>query len=197
MKQVLTTLFLSAAVLFAHGQEATSGRVFKPFKVDVSLGYAIPQGSGAKGGLIFAVEPKYAVTDAIAVGLRLEGAAMVRGLANTNDPDNFDGEVTAAGSYLATGDYYFTNNKFRPFLGGGLGIYQLASATIVSGSSTVETPASSEFGGMIRGGFEAGHFRLGVEYNFVPQTTFQNTTFKNGYLGIKLGVCIGGGRYVK
>jgi outer membrane protein X len=197
MKQLLTILFLGASVWMAQGQEASPGRIFKPFKVDVSLGYAIPQGTGAKGGLIFAVEPKYAVTEAISVGLRLEGAAMVRGLSNTNDPDNLDGEVSAAGSYLATGDYYFSTNKFRPFLGGGFGLYQIASATIVNGSSNLETPSSSEFGGMIRGGFEAGHFRLGVEYNFVPETTFQNNTFKNGYLGIKLGVCIGGGRYVK
>ena len=55
---------------------------------------------------------------------------------------------------------------------------------------------------MIRGGFELSHFRLGVEYNIVPKTTFTgydsggNTaklTSKNGYPGIKVGVCIGGG----
>lgn len=195
MKSCLLTLLGAAIGLTSLAQEANNGRVFRPFKVDVSLGYAIPQGSGAKGGAIFAVEPKYAVTEAIAVGLRFEGAAMVRGLANANSSEEVDGEVSAAASYLATGDYYFGTNSFRPFIGGGLGIYSLASAVVVDGSSQIETPASSKFGGMIRGGFEAGHFRLGVEYNFVPETSFSNKTFKNGYLGIKAGVCIGGGRY--
>ena len=55
---------------------------------------------------------------------------------------------------------------------------------------------------MIRTGIEMKHLRLGVEYNIVPKTTFTGfdgngdpakLTSKNGYLGIKLGVCIGGG----
>ena len=39
---------------------AQSESELKPFKIDVSFGYAIPGGSGAKGGVLFAVEPKYA-----------------------------------------------------------------------------------------------------------------------------------------
>ncbi|HKZ67528.1 MAG TPA: hypothetical protein VJ111_14275, partial [Chitinophagaceae bacterium] len=60
----------------------------------------------------------------------------------------------------------------------------------------------SKFGGMIRGGIEVSHFRFGLEYNIVPKTTFTGynnsgdeaeLTSKNSYIGIKLGVCIGGG----
>jgi hypothetical protein len=39
---------------------------------------------------------------------------------------------------------------------------------------------------MTRAGFEYGHLRLGVEYNFVGD--------KMGYLGFKIGAVIGGGR---
>jgi hypothetical protein len=39
---------------------------------------------------------------------------------------------------------------------------------------------------MLRGGFEFGHFRAGLEYNIIGE--------RNNYLGIKLGVCFGGGR---
>jgi hypothetical protein len=44
---------------------------------------------------------------------------------------------------------------------------------------------------------------LGLEYNLVPKTTFSGydsngdpatLTSKNGYIGVKLGVCFGGGR---
>jgi hypothetical protein len=39
---------------------------------------------------------------------------------------------------------------------------------------------------MARTGFEYGHLRIGVEYNFVAE--------KSGYLGLKIGGVIGGGR---
>ena len=44
-------------------QESNSDRVFKKFKTDVSLGYAIPKGAQSDGGALFAIEPKYAITD--------------------------------------------------------------------------------------------------------------------------------------
>ena len=49
MKKTLQLMLLSAGLMLgsaAMAQEEESGRVFKPFKVDVSLGYALPMGSG-------------------------------------------------------------------------------------------------------------------------------------------------------
>jgi outer membrane protein X len=177
---------------------------FKPFKVDVSLGYAIPGGTGAKGGVLFVVEPKYAVIPSVSVGLRMEAAVMARGTVDANgNAANVD--VKAAGSYLLTGDYYFTQNTVRPFAGAGLGIYSLAAASANSdGTTSASTSASSKFGEMVRAGVEISHFRFGLEYNIVPKTTVETingmtggkTTYttKNGYLGIKIGICIGGGK---
>jgi outer membrane protein X len=109
--------------------------------------------------------------------------------------------VKAAGSYLATGDYYFNDNySFRPFAGAGAGLFTIAAAEVTS--STEAVGASRKFGGLLRAGFEASHFRLGIEYNLVPNTTFNGfdyngepakVTSKNSYIGLKLGVCIGGG----
>ncbi len=94
----------------------------KAFKVDVSLGYAMPSGKGSKAGVLFAVEPKYAVAKNIAVGLRMEAAVVARGL-SSNDNSFSEAEVKAAASYVATGDYYFSNNyNFRPFAGVGGGL---------------------------------------------------------------------------
>ncbi len=199
MKNVLAIFLLSSLLsLSAKSQESD----LKPFKVDISLGYAIPGGKGAKGGVLFAVEPKYAVLSSVSLGLRMEGAVVARFSGYDENGDAMDASVKASGSYLVTGDYYFTDNySFRPFAGGGAGIFSLASAELNSNSG--EVSSGTKFGGMIRAGFELSHFRLGLEYNLIPKTTFTGydengeittgLTSKNGYIGIKVGVCIGGG----
>jgi outer membrane protein W len=194
-------LILAVGTILSFSAVAQSESDLKPFKVDLSLGYAIPGGSGAKGGVLLAVEPKYAVMSNLAVGLRMEAAVIAR--FSGYDAEGYPNEasVKAAGSYLLTGDYYFSDNySFRPFGGAGAGIFSLAGAEVNSTQETVS--ASTKFGGMIRGGFEMKHFRLGIEYNIVPKTNFvgydnngepATLKSKNGYLGIKLGFCIGGG----
>jgi len=101
MKKLTFALALCAASFFSNAQEATT--VFKPFKVDIATGYAIPSGSGAKGGVVFALEPKYAINDNITLGVRFEAAVTARGAVDKNG-DSFTGDVKASGSYLATGD---------------------------------------------------------------------------------------------
>jgi hypothetical protein len=198
MKKITFSILLLTTVFIANAQQE-----FKPFKVDVSLGYAIPGGTGAKGGVLFVVEPKYAVIPNLSVGLRMEAAVMARGTVDANG-NAADVDVKAAGSYLLTGDYYFTQNTVRPFAGAGLGIYSLAAASANSDGVSSSASASTKFGEMVRAGVEIGHFRIGVEYNIVPSTKLETVnmstgakttyTTKNGYAGIKLGFCIGGGR---
>lgn len=196
MKKIYFLLALTILGLSTMAQE------LRPFKVDLSLGYAIPGGSGSKGGILFSVEPKYAVISNLSVGLRMEGAVMARFNGFDEEGNPVDASVKASGSYLITGDYYFTNNyRVRPFVGAGAGIYTLAG--VESNSSSGNVSVGSKFGGMIRGGVELSHFRFGIEYNIVPKTTFSGfddqgnpttgLTSKNGYLGIKVGVCLGGG----
>jgi len=199
MKNFLVILtFCSILSFSANAQESS----FKPFKVDVSLGYAIPGGKGSKGGVLFVVEPKYAVISNLSVGLRMEGAVVARFSGYDENGNPMDASVKASASYLATGDYYFnTNSSFRPFTGAGAGIFSLAS--IETNSTSGQVSAGSKFGGMVRTGFELSHFRLGLEYNIVPKTTFEGydengnltsgLTSNNSYIGIKVGVCIGGG----
>jgi hypothetical protein len=182
-------LILVAAGVFAQSDSAmtTSGRIFKPFKVDVSAGFALPLGgNGSKGGALFAVEPKYAIMDKFAIGLRLEIAALAR--VTNADPNNTAGDAQGNGSYLLTGDYYFSNQKFRPFFGAGGGVYSVAAASFDT-PDDVKTATKSGF--MIRGGFETGHFRFGIEYNIVGQTDF---SANNDYIGFKVGGFFGGGR---
>lgn len=200
MKKITLSILMLASVVIAKAQQE---HVFKPFKVDVSMGYAIPSGEGAKGGVLFVVEPKYAVIPNVSVGLRWELAVMARG---TSDASGSTAKVDAkaAGSYLLTGDYYFTQTTVRPFAGAGLGIYSLAAASV--DNSSASAGGGSKFGEMVRAGVELAHFRVGLEYNIVPKTTMEtvnssgvkvSNSMKNGYMGIKLGFVIGGGKIKK
>ena len=202
MKNLLTVGL--ALLCFSFAKAQNSDRIFKPFKLDLALGYASPEGSGSKAGVLFAIEPKYAVMDEFWVGLRIETAVTARGYDAPNGSFS-SGNVAASASYVFTGDYYFSNGGFRPFVRLGPGIYTLAHGTFdsYSGTSAVSSTATTKFGGMVRAGFETGHFRLGIEYNLIGNTNENATddvgnavilTSKNSYLGIKLGAFILGGR---
>ncbi len=169
MKQVL---FLSIAIVITQISIAQE-RIFKKFKTDVSIGYAMPKGEKVDGGALFAIEPKYAILDQINVGLRLEIAVT----ANV-DAGGEEFDATANGSYILTGDYYFSNNKFRPFAGIGGGYYTTAVA-----DENTEVPEGGKFPTESNFGFMG---RVGAEYNVLPKDA--------GYFGLKLGVIIGGGR---
>ncbi|GAB4013966.1 hypothetical protein GCM10028808_34900 [Spirosoma migulaei] len=180
---------------------SATAQEFKPFKVNMSLGYAKPLSSGVSGGVLFAIEPKYGISDNLDLGLRLEWAVVARAIVSNGN--SVSGDIGAFGSYLITGNYLFGTGNTRPFLGAGLGLYSIASGgtvKVVDGQSTqqVSLVADTKFGGMIRAGLKTGHFVIGVEYNAVPTTSnkLSSTTIdsKNAYLGIKLGFDIGGGR---
>lgn len=187
MKKILMGAI--ALIGFSAASHAQS-TAFKPFKVDLALGYAIPSGKGAGGGVAFSLEPKYAINDNITAGLRMEGAVTVRGSVYANGQE-FKGDAAASSSYLLTGDYYFNTNTFRPFAGLGIGVYRLAAVSFDTGTnSSGEIAADTKFGGAPRVGFEVGHFRMAAEYNVMGKSGSLN----NNYLNIKLGFFIGGGR---
>ncbi|MFL5741101.1 MAG: hypothetical protein ACJ75B_12840, partial [Flavisolibacter sp.] len=102
------------------------------------------------------------------------------------------GSVKAAGSYLLTADYYINTNKFRPFVGVGAGMFSTAAAKVDvnSQTGTEEVTAGNSFGATPRVGFEYGHFRAAVEYNYAGKVG----SISNNYLGIKIGFFVGGGR---
>lgn len=194
--------FLAIIVLSNLTANAQVGdRLFKKFKGDVSLGYATPIGgsSGSGGGILFAMEPKFALLDKLSVGLRIEGAVMAK-FVNTGSGDYEVENAKVAASYVATADYYFTTNySIRPFIGGGAGIFGVASDYSYNNTTFDGANTENKFGGIFRVGAEVRHFRFGIEYNIIPNSSimdFNNTitgTSKNSYLGIKAGFCFGGG----
>jgi opacity protein-like surface antigen len=185
-------LFALCAILTvsANAQE------YKKFKVGLGGGYAIPGGNGAKGGVLFYLEPAYRVQDNIAIGLRMEWAVLARGYSEEVGDASFD--ASASGSYSLNGQYYLMNGGFRPFVGAGVGIFSIKAASIdVDGQSQdLGLNDETKVGFYPRIGFDAGHFTLSIDYNLVGATKVEGADgeFKNSYIGIRFGGFFGGGR---
>lgn len=193
MKKSILVMALLLISLVSYSQREGA------FRVGLDLGF-VPASGGA--GISYYLEPKYNIKNNMNVGLRIGGAAIARDIEDNGGPTL----VTATGvaSYLGTFDYYFPNGKsFVPFVGGGLGY---AEALSVRGDENLEVTSQSTtggFGGVIRGGFEWGKFRMGLEYNFVPKSNLYYDTFdshediSNSYFAITLGFYVGGGKWGK
>jgi hypothetical protein len=191
-------------LLFTLTAMTATAQEFKPFKVNLSTGYALPIGKGASGGLLLSVEPKYGLSDRIDLGLRYELGLIIKAYTLNNE----QGETTLKGasSYLITGNYLLSDTDFRPFIGAGAGVFSILSVNLSDNGGSVNGGISggTKFGAMVRAGFKARHFVLGAEYNLVPKTrgivvgqsgSNLNYESSNAYFGIKLGLDIGGGRY--
>jgi hypothetical protein len=175
-------------------------QVFKPFKVNTSIGYARPLETGARGGILLSLEPKYGLNDRIDLGLRYELGLMSH--ATTFDNGLGITEVKGASSFVFTGNYLLSESNFRPFVGAGVGVFTVAGVNFSEGDGGIS--GGTKLGAMVRTGFKAGHFAFGAEYNLVPGSTGLRTSSSsvvqrykspNAYLGLKIGFDIGGGAY--
>lgn len=195
MKKIILLALLTLA--FANGYSQEKGR----FRVGLDLGY-VPTGGG--GGGMFSIEPKYNLTDNMNVGLRLGGAGIARDI-ETNEGQSTTAKISANGSLVGTYDYYIHigSMSFVPYIGAGVGYYEIANIEFDDATSAEVTPESTgEMGGLIRGGFEWGKLRMGVEYNFVPDSKLQDAngnvtdvTVANSYIGLHIGFYLGGGKW--
>ena len=113
MKNYLAGLLMLVA-LSATAQE------YKPFKVNVSVGYAKPFKAQVSGGFLVAVEPKYGLSDNFDLGLRLELASVARGIETSGTTTT--GDVGTYSSALLTGNYLF---------GSGMCVRSWASARVL------------------------------------------------------------------
>ncbi len=172
-------LLFSALIGFAFLAKAQSTN-YHAFKVDIGLGYAGPSSGTAEAGAAFSIEPHYRLSEDVAIGLRLEGAALIF--------KQSDGSTKGAilSSYCPSVDYYLSDNTFRPFIGAGLGIFDQASVSSDSGNGTALVSGGAKFGAFPRIGFEVGHFRLAADYDIVGSGT--------NYFAISVGAFFGGGK---
>lgn len=163
--------------------------IYKPFTVDIGAGYAFQQ-SGKPGGIVY-INPGYTVDGRFRVGFQL-------GLTGYNE--------TSMTSFIFTLDYYLANNPgFRISAGAGFGYYTFSY--FLPGNEPPEITqgywTSGNLGGNIRIGFEWHHLNLKLAYHFAPNMyeidsniygPTVTTTFKGNYLGLTIGILIGGGK---
>ncbi len=178
---ILIVMLLFFSFCFAQNDD----HELKLYRHEISLGIAKPFNSGL--GFSFATEPKFAVIKKLAVGLRLEGLIWL----DTDNQATLGYSESFSYSLVPTVDYYFTKSAFRPFVGVGYGLY------FYSKSSSYYENANNP-GMLARVGFEAGHFRLGIQYNHItrnykPNGNSSGHSVNWGYFDLKLGVVIGSG----
>jgi outer membrane protein X len=193
MKKIILSVVALLIFGFAHSQREGG------FRVGLDMGI-IPANGGL--GISFDIEPKYNIKENMSVGLRIGGAAIARDVEESGITTSVT--ATAIGSYIGTFDYYFPSGKsFVPFVGGGIGYATALSVRADEDANIDNLDPDSGFGGVIRGGFEWGKFRMNLEYNFVPKTPLYlngpltNEDISNSYFAVNLGFYIGGGKWKK
>lgn len=205
MKKVVLGLLIVAFTMSLQAQE--KGKI----RVGFDLGLGLPNAGAGIGGDL---DVRYNIMDNVNVGLKFNGALLMKDIAVDEVANTASLTTSIISSTLATSDYYFNKgeNIFAPYLGGGLGFYKITNIGLSTSGTDIPTPPSdfspftpiSKFGGLIRGGFELGHFRLGLEYYLVPSSnvidlttmTVSGTT-PNSYMNISLGFYFGGGHWKK
>jgi outer membrane protein W len=161
-------LALAALALVAATPAFALSENYQPIRVDTGITFLSGSADIAEYGIGASVEPKLNVTDHFAVGLRLEGAALVPESVSVG-PDNVSMGVRAVSAYLAKADYYLTTSSVRPFVGLGAGLYRIGGVTqSVSGTSVVQqAEAFSGFGVAPQVGINFGGFRLAATYHLI------------------------------
>lgn len=199
MKKLLGIFVALLIMNTAYSQQA--GR----FRYQMDFGTAVPKDGGI--GAIVNIEPQVLAMDNLAIGMRMGVAGLAKDIVYYDIPDDYDGEIGANVSVLATANYYFNFGKgnVAPYVGAGFGYYGLSNIDIeetnIDEDEIENLEAAFAWAPMVRAGVELNKFRIGVEYNFVPKSNLQNVggdvigQATNEYFAFTLGFFVGGGRW--
>jgi hypothetical protein len=198
----LAIVALTISASPAHAQARHYGLVRTDGGVTGSYGPSY--GRAGFGGLF---ELKLNVHDQIAIGVRLDGQVMFGG---NIQPDGQKVAVSlgVVASTLLKGEYFLTTSTVRPVVGFGLGLYDIASQDVSTGSSpdtSVNQVAGRYFGIAPSLGFDLGRVRLAATYNMILGADIEVrqrvgmpdeklTTYSQSYFAFELSVRFSGGK---
>jgi outer membrane protein W len=160
-------------------------------------------------GLLLNIEPKVKISENAVIGLRFGIALNSQKFENIDRSqfliDNLDDYGVV--SFIPSFDYYLNENKYRPYIGLGLGYYLFFDdLDVLTPNGSIEVLKGStknQVGFLLRGGFEVGKTRVGLEYNLIPKADIKMPngqiigTVDNSYFGLSIGFTIGGGKSYK
>ncbi|MDB4954258.1 MAG: hypothetical protein JWO36_1827 [Myxococcales bacterium] len=194
----VSTMLAGARAAHAQAQD------FEPFRFDSGLTGTYVSSSG-RGGFGAVFEPKFLLTNQIAIGARFEAAVMFGGhIAAAGD--NVSMSMAAAANVLAKGEYLASTGSVRPFVGFGLGFYTIASQSISTGmaSASIDQTGGRYFGVAPQIGIDLGRMRLAATYNAILGASIevhqmvggvqQTSSFSQNYLTFEMSFRFGGGR---
>jgi len=167
IKKIFTTVLITITMV-----AVVDAQEYQKFRVGFGIGFTAGPQYGA--GLLYTLEPGYHLNDDLVLGIRYEGAGT--GL----ETDGFDKGYRS----LSASAQYYVGNKFRAFVGGGVGYYKVN----FSGGR------ESFVGFYPRAGFDVGHGFLALDYNILPTVRADDFVEHYSYLSIRLGVNFGGGK---
>jgi len=158
---MIKLLVLCFTLSFVSSVAAQEFKAFRRFGVGIGLGIAggNPHSNGTNptysstggSGFIFGIEPAQYVGTRFRIGLRMEAAMYGSTSAGTTSTSN-DKNLGPMGSLSLTGQYFFTDEKARPFVGAGVGYFV----------------GQGNFGFFPRAGFQVGDLDFIFEYNVIP-----------------------------
>ncbi len=170
-------------------------------KLRIELGFLLKTDS-ENLGLLLNVEPHIKISENKVIGFRF-GIALNPAKFKNNDSSQFfinEQDNNAVISFMPTFDYYLNEEKYRPYIGLGIGYYvfNYTDVSLRNGSSNVlEGRVNNQLGVLVRTGFKIGNTRIGLEYNIVPKGDIKIPdgqivgTVNNSYLGLSIGFKIG------
>ena len=199
MKKLTALLVLLFLVQLSYAQQ--KGR----FRFSTDFGVAIPKDGGV--GALVNVEPQFLLRDNLAFGMRFGVAGLAKDVTYFNMQKEYRGEIAGNVSVAGTLTHFFNTGKSNvaPYLGAGLGYFALSAIEIdqsyTAPAEIGNLEADFAWAALVRAGVELRKFRMGVEYNFVPNRNLQNLNGDfigeaiNHYAGFTLGFSIGGGKW--
>jgi hypothetical protein len=178
-----TKTFILVTLLFSASYAAQAQYTYKPFRIDAGAGLSFPVTTFGIG-ILGSVEPQYSIGP-FAIGVRVE--YHVEDIATESN-----GEVEKYNSaILLTGDYHFSSDTYRPFVGVGLGSYLLAADVGESDYNGYRFFGQS-VGAMLRAGIDMPYFRFALQYHITDSRTHEDLRINFSYLAISFAVSIGG-----
>lgn len=203
-------LVLAALVLAVATPAVATSENYQPFRVDTGISFLYGDADIAEYGIGGYVEPKYNLTDRLAVGLRIGGAALIPESVSVGSESMSMG-VRAISTYMAKVDYFLTTSSVRPFVGFGAGLFRVGAMdqSADSGGVVQKAEVFDGFGIAPQVGVNFGGFRLAATYNLITggdrivvtqavgATVPVEHSMPTSYFGLELGGTFGGDRLVR